>query len=130
MKLKEFRPGGATPLSYKEISLLSLVHPSKLIHFTTFAAPSDGLYLFTVHVLGNDQTNTGFSLRVDGTDVAFTRNDFTKISDHATEITVLLTLTAGQAVDVKNYAQTSIHGTSDGSNRMYSWFTGYLVKGN
>ena len=83
-----------------------------------------------MHVLGNDQTNTGFALRVDGTDVAFTRNDFTKISDHATEITVLLALTAGQAVDVKNYAQTSIHGTSDGSNRMYSWFTEYLVKGN
>ena len=65
---------------------------------------------------------------VDGARVgeAYRREDTEE--DTATELSLAVVLTAGQAVSVQNYASTSMHGISEGTGKMFSWFTGYLVK--
>ena len=48
--------------------------------------------------------------------------------DMTMELSLSVVLTTGQAVSMQNYVSMSMHGISDGTGLMFSWFTGYLVK--
>ena len=99
-----------------------------LVALFNTTAPVDGLYALTAHCMPNTQLRGGCWLVVDGDRVAETFRREDTEEDKATELSFSVVVAAGQDVSVQNYASTSMHGISEGTGLMFSWFTGYLIK--
>ena len=69
-----------------------------------------------------------FWIVVDNTRVAYTHATDTDSTYDGGRMTIILELTAGQAVQVESNVSSEILGT-DLYGVMYSWFSGYLLFG-
>lgn len=97
-------------------------------HFDTstgkFTAPVAGTYFFNTTCLSTSNASSNdLQIRVDGTNVAQARADVGSSAHNSVSVTVIVTLTANQVVDVYIAGGSGFYGSSG----EYNTFCGYLI---